>query len=308
MRTSVIIPAYNADKTLDRCLAAVWASADPPDQLIVVDDGSDSPIPGGLRIPQRGGPGRARNLGALNADGDVLIFLDADVLIPPDTIALLTAQLAADAGLGAVQTVYDTACEVPGFASQFQNLLQHWNVTRAAGADFHGLSSYCVAIRRVAFDAAGGFDEQVGRATVEDDSLGLALNAAGWPVRVASKIRVSHLARFTRRRLLGRMRAMAEDKVRSLRRKPRRANVLPHRTHHRPGFLFAVVAVPAALALAPVAPMVSVGLLGAVFVIHLPFAAFLAEHKNWLFALEGTGMMFALALAAAVGAVTGVVS
>lgn len=308
MRTSVIIPAYNADDTLDRCLAAVWASEQPPDQLIVVDDGSDQPIPGALRIPVRGGPGRARNLGAQHANGDVLIFLDADVLIRPDTLALLTAQLAQESGLGAVQTVYDTACEVPGFASQFQNLLQHWNVTRAAGADFHGLSSYCVAIRRAAFDAAGGFDEQVGRATVEDDNLGQALNAAGWPVRVASRIRVSHLARFTRRRLFGRMRAMAEDKVRSLRRQPRLANVPPHRTHHRPAFLFAAAAVPAALALLPVAPLVSVGLFGAVVVLHLPFAAFLAEEKNCLFALEGTAMMCALALAAAAGAMTGVLS
>ena len=40
MRVSVVIPATNAPATLERCVAAVEASTEPPDELIVVDDHS----------------------------------------------------------------------------------------------------------------------------------------------------------------------------------------------------------------------------------------------------------------------------
>ncbi len=96
---SVVVPAYNRSPVLARTLAGIVGLAFPPDRLevIVADDGSDedltsvieaseSPFPIRLVRQERAGfgAGRARNLGAAHARGDVLVFLDSDCIPDPD--------------------------------------------------------------------------------------------------------------------------------------------------------------------------------------------------------------------------------
>ena len=74
MRLSVIVPATDDPPTLDRCLDALAAVDDPPEEVLV----------------QRSGPstcaGDARNTGAAPATGDVLVFIDADVVVHRDAM------------------------------------------------------------------------------------------------------------------------------------------------------------------------------------------------------------------------------
>ena len=84
-RVSVIIPAYNAEATLGRCLSSLHRQSRPPDEIIVVDDGSTDGTAKvaqrhGARIISQGnaGPAAARNVGARAASGEVLLFTDAD--------------------------------------------------------------------------------------------------------------------------------------------------------------------------------------------------------------------------------------
>lgn len=96
---SVIIPAYNAEKTLERACRSVWGQSYPNVELVVVDDGS---IDGtgalldalaaehaGLRVLQQknGGVSRARNVGLDAAGGELITFLDADDELIPDALA-----------------------------------------------------------------------------------------------------------------------------------------------------------------------------------------------------------------------------
>lgn len=84
---SVVIPAYNAEATLRDALDSVLDQTRPPDEVIVVDDGSTDRTPqvaesyGNrvrlLRQPNRGEAG-ARNTGVLAARGELIAFLDAD--------------------------------------------------------------------------------------------------------------------------------------------------------------------------------------------------------------------------------------
>jgi glycosyltransferase involved in cell wall biosynthesis len=98
---SIVIPAYNRSAVLARTLAGIAGLAFPPDRLevIVADDGSDedlttvveataSPFPLRFVRQERAGfgAGRARNLGAAHARGDVLVFLDSDCVPDPDLI------------------------------------------------------------------------------------------------------------------------------------------------------------------------------------------------------------------------------
>ncbi len=89
---SVVIPAYNAGDTLDRCLAAVKAQEDEHFEVIVVDDGSSDATASicaqhgvvHLQNAQRVGPAISRNRGADASSGQILAFTDADCVPPTD--------------------------------------------------------------------------------------------------------------------------------------------------------------------------------------------------------------------------------
>jgi glycosyltransferase involved in cell wall biosynthesis len=99
MRVSVIIPAYRAAGTLGRALKSLNAQSRPPDEIIVIDDGS----PDGNEIASvvvefgtnvrlirhsNGGAARARNAGIDASQGDLIAFLDADDYWEPDKLCL----------------------------------------------------------------------------------------------------------------------------------------------------------------------------------------------------------------------------
>ena len=96
---SVVIPSYNRAPVLARCLDAL-ADQDPaPDEVVVVDDGSTDGTPAVLaerawvRAVRRpnGGRAAAKNSGVEAARGDVVLFLDDDVLATPGLVGRHTA-------------------------------------------------------------------------------------------------------------------------------------------------------------------------------------------------------------------------
>lgn len=103
IRISVIIPTYNRLDALELTLLALAKQTLPSDQfeVILVDDGSTEDIPAMLQsldLPytfhflqqSHRGPAAARNLGASQAQGDILLFLDSDMIAVPE---LLTQHL-----------------------------------------------------------------------------------------------------------------------------------------------------------------------------------------------------------------------
>lgn len=97
MRISVILPVLNEEKTIGRTLAAVMALH--PHEIIVVDGGSTDrtrriSVEAGAKVLMTG-PGRARqmNRGALDASGDVLLFLHADTRLPASALRDIAAAL-----------------------------------------------------------------------------------------------------------------------------------------------------------------------------------------------------------------------
>lgn len=94
MKISVVIPAFNAVAFIPRCLNSVFAQTLEPDEVIVVDDGSDDDSGAvaknlGATIVRRknGGLSAARNSGIEAASGDWIALLDADDLWAPDKLA-----------------------------------------------------------------------------------------------------------------------------------------------------------------------------------------------------------------------------
>ncbi len=102
MRVSVVIPCYNAAAYVGVALRALLNQTRPPDEVIVVDDGStdgSAAVAQSFGAPVRvirvanGGAARARLRGLSEADGDALMFMDADDLMAPDTLGSLVAVL-----------------------------------------------------------------------------------------------------------------------------------------------------------------------------------------------------------------------
>lgn len=92
---TVVIPAYNEEKTIEKCIRSLKNQTIKL-EIIIVDDGSrDQTIAIskaiGVKTFQQNhkGPGTARNLGARNAKGNILVFVDADMVFDSDYVSEL---------------------------------------------------------------------------------------------------------------------------------------------------------------------------------------------------------------------------
>lgn len=197
---SVVVPVHAGGDAFGQCLAHLCRLHPPPLEIIVVEDGEPWPgeYPAGVtvaRLAGRRGPAAARNRGAALARGDILLFVDADVLVPPGAAAAV-AETLADGRIDAVIGSYDRHPAAPGFVSQFKNLAHRYvhQQAREDGATFWGA---CGAIRRSRFAALGGFDESFGTASIEDIELGMRLVRGGGRIRVRKDLEVTHLKQWT---------------------------------------------------------------------------------------------------------------
>ena len=201
---SVVIPAHDASRFLDACLAHLEASTVAPLECIVVDDGSTDDTAAiahrhgvtVLSTDGRRGPAHARNLGAGYARGDVLFFLDADVCVHPGTLHAVVASFEEDPALDALMGAYDDAPESAEFLSQYKNLMHafvHQRGRRAASTFWSG----CGAIRRDVFLDHCGFDESYDRPAIEDIELGYRLVRAGRKIVLDPELTVKHLKKWT---------------------------------------------------------------------------------------------------------------
>jgi GT2 family glycosyltransferase len=202
LRISVVIPVYGS-QTLSLCLAGIRASLRQPDEMIVVDDGSPEgqkpttdPDIRLIRLDNGpSGPAIARNRGAANATGDVLVFIDADVVVHPDALGIIQNVFDEAPELGAVFGSYDDLAE-GGTVSTFKNLLHH-HVHQKARSEAETFWAGLGAVRREAFHRIGGFDETFRRPSVEDIDLGMRLVGAGYRIRLAPQILGTHLKQWT---------------------------------------------------------------------------------------------------------------
>ena len=203
-RVSVVIPVFNGGPDLERCLAAVAKSTYPVFECILVDDVStDQAIAPAARLhgarvitmERQSGPGLARNRGAAEARGDVLFFVDADVLLHPDALSIAVRRMQNDPGLSAVFGSYDDQPGNTSFLSQYRNLFHHW-VHQTGAENASTFWAGCGAIRRDVFLDMGGFSEDYGRPSIEDIELGGRMRRRGHRIRLDKDMLGKHLKRW----------------------------------------------------------------------------------------------------------------
>jgi hypothetical protein len=242
LRLTAIVPATVPVPTLSRCLVALERAG--ADEILVADE------------PAGATPALARNRAVGRATGDVLVFVDADVVVHDDALDRIRARLR-DPALDAVFGSYDDAPEAPGAISGFRNLLHH-HVHHAGAGPAQSFWTGLGAVRRAVFDAAGGLDPA--RRWLEDVELGARLIQAGARIELDPSIQGTHLKRYTLRSMLHVdtvERAIPWVDLMLSGRAPRSA--LNAGGRHRAAALLALGAVGAAVARRPVVAVVAVG-------------------------------------------------
>jgi glycosyltransferase involved in cell wall biosynthesis len=193
IRLSVVIPCRNARATLPRALAALADQQIETGvfEVLVADDGSTDgsadlaesmratlPVRV-LRQPNRG-LAATRNLGASQAHGEVLLFLDADVFARPTLLAAHLQRYSGGGELLAVQgrTIADPDTLTTHFM-RTSNLMPDFTIRRRVGlSPFHVIGRN-FSVSRAAFQTVGGFDEDFTEYGLEDVEFALRLRHAG---------------------------------------------------------------------------------------------------------------------------------
>ena len=185
---SVVIPVYNAQKTLGKTLAAVRASDYPDFEVLVVDDCSTDDsgkiaerFPVRLiRQPRNSGVASARNRGAEEARGEILVFIDSDIVIERDTLRKFADAFASDPGVKVVGGVMAGALADKRWGVTFIGLksVHLSDATHRGKRQYESccFPSYAGAVTKEAFEEVGGFDTSLAGIGGEDYDLGLRLS------------------------------------------------------------------------------------------------------------------------------------
>ncbi|MEO5357363.1 MAG: glycosyltransferase [Nitrospirae bacterium YQR-1] len=189
MKASVIVPAFNAERTIKDCITSLigqnFNKADY--EIIVVDDGSTdttAEIVAASAVKYiykpNGGPASARNLGVKEATGEIILFTDSDCIATPEWLTEMLKPFS-DPMVKAVKGAYKTPLKSPTARfAQVEFEERYEMLKKAPSIDM--IDTYSAAFRKEIFDMTGGFDESFPVANNEDTELSYKLS--GWGLKM----------------------------------------------------------------------------------------------------------------------------
>lgn len=221
---SVVIPTFRRPEALERTLRSLSAVTYPGNfEIIVVDDGSDDSTEAVVQRIQKSEPqlllrfhkqenngaAHARNHGAQLAEGEILIFLDDDMLVEPDHLDRHLEHLAGSLAKRIVNGDWEFAPEIRQELERspfgrFRLWLEDWI---KAGIEMQSLDAHLLrpsmvtacnlGIRRKDFLDLGGFDESFPAAGYEDQDLAVRATQADFDFIYDKRIALAHLDQRT---------------------------------------------------------------------------------------------------------------
>ncbi len=178
---SIVIPTYNAVEKLTKLLSSLCASSFKDYEILVMDDGStDNTYELAHRFPirilptgGRLGPACARNLGAGHAKGDLLLFLDSDVIVEPAGLEEVDRFFKEYPDRSVMIGVYSPEPANRGILPKYKALqcFSYYEKMEEI-APISLLWAAKAAFRTQVFLDAGGFDETFDKPSMEDLELG----------------------------------------------------------------------------------------------------------------------------------------
>ena len=196
---TIIIPSRGRIDALAQTLAALGELVPAPAwEVIVVDNGSAAAEvreteallarlgPRGRLVGEtRPGPAAARNRGAAQAQAPLLIFIDNDILVRPDFVALhVEAQRLAGGAWVIGRIVHSPRLRETAFGRYRDAVWERFHEEQGGVrlAETAGMSAANLGVARTQFQELGGFDEQFAIASCEDAELGYRARARGYRI------------------------------------------------------------------------------------------------------------------------------
>jgi polysaccharide pyruvyl transferase CsaB len=221
-KASIIIVTYNNLLLNKICLESVYANTDYPNyEVIVVDNNSVDGTPAFLREFKQKQPdiklilnetnygfAKANNQGLAAAEGEYLVLLNNDTVVPPGWLTRLVKHLQ-DHTIGLVgpatnfagneariPVLYNSWEEMEVFANE-----QTWQNDNQI-ADIHVLAMFCIAFRKCTFDEIGELDEEFGIGMFEDDDYAQRVRKNGYRTICALDAFVHHVGQASFKKLI----------------------------------------------------------------------------------------------------------
>jgi len=198
MRLSVIIPAYDAQATLTECLKSIRESDLKDYELIVIDDGSQDKTLNIAKsfadhvIVHRDNIGRseARNSGIRQSTGEILLFIDSDIVVLPDTLSKVATFFNQHPEFDALSGRLSREHPHKNFFSQYKNLYMHY-IFGLLPTRINFLYGSVHAIQRSSLSAYG-MDVRV----ADDTALGQEMAIDGKKIYFDKSLEVVHLKSY----------------------------------------------------------------------------------------------------------------
>ena len=205
-RVSCIVPAHNEEKTIARTLECLAAQQYPRERLQIVaalngcTDGTEAAARRHdvtVIADERRGMSFGKNLGARAATGDILIFIDADTIVPSGAVRAVV-----DA-MGAYPEAVATMEGRPDRGGLFVRFC-FWLANRYARRGQVHAPGGVIALTRAVFDRIGGFDENLPQGT-STDLIRRAMAAGAAYVCVGAVQAVTSVRRFEKTGIIRQM-------------------------------------------------------------------------------------------------------
>ncbi|MGA9391965.1 MAG: glycosyltransferase [Candidatus Sulfotelmatobacter sp.] len=282
LTVSIIIPTFNGGSRICQCLDALLTKSPTRNlEVLVVNDGSTDNTPdvvgrySGARLISQlnAGPAAARNHGAREARGVIILFTDDDCVPMSDWVDAMIEPFRDPEVVGA-KGVYRT--HQKSLVARFVQIEYEDRYRLMSGySSIDFVDTYSAAFRRDRFLEIGGYDTLFPLACAEDVELSYRMSARGWKMKFAPKAVVYHTHPDTLARYLKKKYKFAFWRVLAIRKNPGKAL----KDSHTPQLMKLQLLLTPALLVAMVfdlirrsSPPVSLLVVTAFFVSTLPFA------------------------------------
>jgi len=198
MKLSVIVPFYNSEETLGRCLESIYKSDYTDFEVLAVDDRSTDKsvsiagqFPCKLLKTDKKGEAYTRNKGIENATGEIIVFVDSDVVIRRDTFERIVKNFR-DTSIAAQTGTLSKEHPNKNFFSQYKNLYMNY-ILGAMPKYVSFLYGSIFAVRKQFMEY---FDTKAPLHALDTD-LGARLHKRGYRILLDKELEVTHLKRYS---------------------------------------------------------------------------------------------------------------
>jgi glycosyltransferase involved in cell wall biosynthesis len=183
---SIVIPTYNAARFIPGLLDSIFSQHAENFEVIIVDDCStDNTVEIAEKYPVRvialesnAGPAKARNIGVKKANGYIIFFLDADVIVLDGTIQAVREYFNENPESRCVIGICSTEPLNKGFVPRYMAMFEYIHLIGTKENAVSVFAPRCGAIMKNFFEEIGGYNEGYRGADVEDFELARRINRA----------------------------------------------------------------------------------------------------------------------------------